>query len=551
MGGIEAFCHFINRWSAATHLQGTSHFFTGGIVKKYQKTVLLLITILLLVLPIDAPHAKTVKRKADLVVIGAGGAGLAAAVTAAEGGANVIVFEKMPVAGGATSFAKGIFAVQSRLQKERSIKITKDEAFLAHMDYTHWLANPRLVRAIIDKSASTIDWLEKRGVEFIEPKVLYPGAPPTWHTLVGEGTGIIKALIKKAKENKVQIFYRTPAKQLIMNKGIVSGVIAKDKDGNTVKAKAKAVVIASGGFANNEQMLKKYTKAGDNIMAFGNVGKTGDGIKMAWEVDAGAEGTDVIQRGLAAIKKKKKKVKRAPKKSAFDHLLTAILKQPHLWVNTNGERFFNEATFSFTLIGNAMSKQPGQILFNIFDEDTRNYLSEHGTDIGLGVYAPAGRKIKIEEFEATIKEGIEKGEAFVADSIEELAQKTEISSKTLKATINKYNMSCDKGHDGFFVKDPKYLKPVRRAKFYAIRGYPTFVGTLGGIKINYKTEVLKQNFEVIPGLYAAGNCAGGMYGDSYDASTTVGGTLAFAINSGRIAGENVLKLIGEGAGGGR
>jgi fumarate reductase flavoprotein subunit len=512
-------------------------------VKKYQKTVLFLITILFLALPIDAPHAKTVKLKADLVVIGAGGAGLAAAVTAAEGGAKVIVFEKMPVAGGATSFAKGIFAVESRLQKERGIKITKDEAFLAHMDYTHWLANPRIVRAIIDKSDSTIDWLEKRGVEFIEPAVLYPGAPPTWHTIKGLGAGITKSLVKTSKNNNVQIHYRTTVKKLIMNNDRVEGLIAEDKDGNKIKTIARAVVIASGGFANNKEMLGKYTKAGPNIMAFGQVGKTGDGIKMAWEVGAGSEGTDVLQRGLAGIKKIKKKTLTAPKKSAFDKLITAILKQPYLWVNIRGERFYNEASFSFAMIGNAMSKQPGQILFSVFDENTQKYLMEHGTDVGLGVFAPKGTKIK--DFHSAMQSSIDSGEAFAADSIQELAGLTGIDGKRLQATIDEYNVSCDKGHDLLFAKDPKYLQPVRTPRFYAIRGYPTFVGTLGGIKINHKTEVLKKNLDVIPGLYAAGNCAGGMYGDSYDASTTVGGTLAFAINSGRIAGENVLKFIGK------
>lgn len=481
----------------------------------------------------------------DIAVIGAGGAGLATAVTAAEGGADVIVLERMPMAGGATNYAKGIFAVQSSLQKARGINITTDEAFLAHMEYTHWLADPRLVRVIIDKSADTIDWLAERGVEFIEPAVLYPGAPATWHTIEGLGAGIINALKKEAKKQNVTILYRTTAEELIMKNGRAAGVIAKGKNGEKIKITAKAVMIASGGFANNKKMLAQHTPAGPNIMGFGTIGKMGEGVQMAWDAGAAKEGTSVIQRGLAGIKKKKggKKLKKTKgaSGSGFDHHLTAILKQPHLWVNKRGERFFNEAVFSFALIGNAMSKQPDQILFNVFDEDTKKYLMEHGTDVALGVFCPVGTKLT--DFDDTIQQGVDKGEAWVTDSIEKLAKKTGMEPEVLKATIDEYNESCDRGHDSLFVKDPKYLKPVRKAKFYAIRGYPTFVGTLGGIKINSKTEVVKEKLEPIPGLYAGGNCAGGMYGDTYDASTTLGGTLAFAVNSGRIAGEQALVYI--------
>ena len=114
--------------------------------------------------------------EADFVIVGAGGAGLAAAVTAAEGGATVVILERLSATGGATVFATGTFAVESKYQKALGIKITTDEAFRQHMFYTHYLSNPRLVRTIIDKSADTIDWLEERGTEFIEPAEFFPGA---------------------------------------------------------------------------------------------------------------------------------------------------------------------------------------------------------------------------------------------------------------------------------------------------------------------------------------------------------------------------------------
>jgi len=487
--------------------------------------------------------------KCDLLVVGAGGAGLAAAVTAAEAGASVIVLDRLRVTGGATVFAKGIFAVGSKFQKELGIDISTDEAFLQHMFYTHYLANARLVRAIIDKSADTIHWLDERGTEFIAPAELYPGAPKTWHTMKHEGKSITKALEKTAKDLGVPIHFRTRARKLILNEGRVAGVIAEDKDGNRVEYEAKAVVIASGGFANNEEMMEKYTQAGTPTikMAFGQVGKEGDGILMAWEAGAAKEGTSVIQRGLAGVMKKKEVLKEAPKKSQFDKHITAILKQPTFWVNANGERFFNESEFSFAHIGNAMSKQPGQVLFNVFDDDYRKYMEERGTDVGLGVFAPKGTKIP--DVVDAIQASIDKDEAWVCDTLEELAEKTGMDPETLKANVDEYNASCDKGHDDVFAKDPAYLKPVRTPPFYAIKGHPTHVGSLGGIKINHKTEVIREDsttgLDVIPGLYAAGNVAGGMYGDTYDASHTLGLTLAFAVNSGRIAGETALRYLGK------
>jgi len=127
--------------------------------------------------------------QADFIIVGAGGAGLAAAVAAAEGGARVMVLERLRAAGGATVFSTGIFAVESRFQKALGIQITADEAFRQHMFYTHYLSDPRLVRAVIDKSADTVHWLAERGTKFIEPEEFYPGAPRTWHTMEQDGRG--------------------------------------------------------------------------------------------------------------------------------------------------------------------------------------------------------------------------------------------------------------------------------------------------------------------------------------------------------------------------
>ena len=488
--------------------------------------------------------------EADFIIIGAGGAGLAAAVTAAEGGAGVILLDRLRVTGGATVFSTGIFAVESRFQKELGINITGDEVFRRHMYYTHYLSNPRLVRAIIDKSADTIHWLDKKGTEFIAPEEFYPGAPRTWHTMKGDGKSITRALEKSVTDLAVPIHFRTRAKKLIMDSGRVAGVLAEDEDGKMVEYLGKAVLIADGGFANNEKMMEKYTQAGEPTikMSIGQIGKEGDGIRMAWEAGAAREGTNLIQRGLARVLKKSRGQGSSSKEKAnLDMHLTAVLRQPFLWVNANGDRFLDESELSFPHIGNAMSRQPGQVLFSIFDDTSRKELEEKGIEACLGMFSAIGTRIP--DVVAALQSSIDDEEAWLAGSIEELAGKMEVDSGRLRVTVDEYNTFCDQGRDGLFAKSPKYLKPVRTPPFYALKGHPTHVGTLGGIKINHHTEVIRADspsgLDVIPGLYAAGNVAGGMYGDTYDASHTLGLTSAFAVISGRIAGESALRYIGK------
>jgi fumarate reductase flavoprotein subunit len=200
----------------------------------------------------------------------------------------------------------------------------------------------------------------------------------------------------------------------------------------------------------------------------------------------------------------------------------------------------NEGTFKFPYVGNALAEQPGQIMYTIFDDNSKKFVIEKGIDFGMGVYVPVGTRLV--NIDADLKRGMDNGEVFVAATIKELAGKIDVDPKALEATVNEYNQLCDNQKDALFGKSSKYLHPVRAAKFYDIRGYASATGTIGGIKINHKTEALDKDFKAIPGLYVVGNDAGGFYGDSYEA-TSSGGTMGFAINTGRIAGENALKFI--------
>lgn len=485
------------------------------------------------VLSANLAQAQTLKT--DVAVVGAGGSGLVAALTAAEGGAIVIVFEKRSAPGGTSNFPSGPFAAESKMQRQKYMLVTRDETFKIMMEYSHWRANAPLVRAVVDKSASTIEWLQQQGVEFIEAMAMTPGGLPTWHLLKGHGAAMVSALVARAEEKGIGIRLSTVLKKILKNGDRITGIILEDKSGKTIQVSTEAVIIATGGYANNEEWIKKYTgfDLGCNLFPPAELQLTGDGIQMAWDVGAAEEGTGVLALQYGT-----------PGPGIVGTRLSTLIRQPYLWINQQGMRFCDESISAhWPLAGNAIARQKNRCAFLIFDEGTKKYMAEEGFDIGAGPVLP---NTKLVDLDVLIKGALEKGNenVFMANSLEELGNKIGVNPDVLLKTINEYNEFCEKNHDDLFAKDSRYLQPVKEPTFYAFRIFPRFLGTLGGIKINEKTEVLDKEFEVIPGLYAVGNVAGGMYGDSYDLRLP-GGALGFALNSGRIAGENVLKYIGK------
>jgi fumarate reductase flavoprotein subunit len=479
-----------------------------------------------------------IPAETDVVVIGSGVSGLAAALTLAEGGAKVIVFEKERSIGGTSNFFHGMFAVESEMQRQRYITYSRDEAFKNIMNYSHWRANPRLVRAIVNQSASTISWLQEAGVEFSEATINIPDAPRTYHLVKGQGESIIKALATRARELGATIAPGTPVKQILKAGDRIAGVIVEE-DEEDVQVAAKAVIIASGGYANNKEWIKKYSgfELDVNLFPIGNVDKMGDGIRMAFEVGAAEEGIEVLEL-----------VRTGPvgPEFAMGSHLENVAVQPDLWVNAQGERYCDEGvSFDDAYVGNANARQIGDYTFSIFDTSIKQRLIEYGTTKAMILaFPPGSRTTELDrELEAAVKSG--STEVFKADSIKELAEKIGVDPAVLQATVDEYNGYCEKGHDDLFAKDPKYLRPIKGPKFYAIKARTIFLGTLGGIKINHRTEVIDKKGNVIPGLYAGGYDAGGMYGDSYSIGNSSGLSSSFATNSGRIAGKNALNYIGK------
>jgi fumarate reductase flavoprotein subunit len=476
------------------------------------------------------------QMEADVVVVAGGSSGLSAALAAAEAGASVIVFEKASTTGGAGNMAFGPFAVGSRLQRLKQIGFSNEDAFKMHMEYTHWRVNAQLVKAWIDKSPTTIDWLERMGVEFLDVGCHNPGFPFTWHIIKsmnkdeerpGNAGAAMRVMTERAKKIGVKFCFRTAGKKLIRKGRSIGGVLAEDESGEKIQANASAVVLATGGFGDSPDMIKKYTPFihGKTLYSTRIPGATGDGMKMAWE--AGAASSQMIIHLTPP---------RVPDLDDFD-LGAFVFRQAGLIVNQDGERFMNEeAMDNPTHIGNALAVQKDGCGYLMFDENALIHYETVGLDTPLdGVGAVLMPNVNT----ATIRPTLAKGNknVFAADSLEQMVEQTGMNKDNLIKTIEEYNRFCDTGYDARFHKHHKFLRPVKQPKFYAARLFPGSVGTLGGLKCNHRLEVTTPTFESIPGLYAAGYEANSTHGDSY-AYCLPGGTLGFAINSGRIAGEN-------------
>lgn len=482
----------------------------------------------------------------DVIVVAAGLSGMAAGIAAAENGAKVMIFEKSNTTGGAANMGMGPLGVGSPIQKEHMISLTAGEAFRKHMYYTHYKVDARLVRDYYFKSGETIEWLMDMGVEFLgvqrafnapEATRAYSDGEFTWHVVKPEGggapgprcaTAMIKKMTERAKELEVELYMETPVARIIMEDGRAVGVIAKDRDGEEIEARAKAVILATGGFGDNPEMIKEQTgyEFGKTIFNFAIPGMKGDGIKMAWEAGAGhAPCTMELMYQIP---------------DNMNHfILDGAFRQPCLWVNRNGNRFMPEDQIAnTTFTGNAISSQPGYVAYSIFDSKLLKKYKKKGSDIMSHVHPHDLFDHFDDQWERDLAEGYEP--ICQADTIEELAEKAGIDLEGLEKQIEEYNEMCEAGFDEIFEKNRAYMQPIEKGPFYCCRQNVGAYGTLGGVKINHKTQVLNEEAKVIPGLYCVGTDACNIFGDSYPFILS-GNSMGFCLNSGRIAGENAAE----------
>lgn len=473
----------------------------------------------------------------QICIVGAGPTGLAAAVQAAEDGADVLVIDKAAAVGGAANMGMGPLGIGTKYQKRDMQDITVERAFDMIMTYTHYMVDARVVKRYFEQSAETIEWLEEKGVEFEGAFKYFPQAEPTWHIVkTDQGIGpraasfMNKALYGRAQELGVEFLLETPAKKLIKDGDAVTGVVATTKDGKEITIEAKAVIVCTGGAGGNPEFIKKETgwDFGKNMFNFAIPGIVGDGLRMMWE---------------AGVDKLPVRIEQAANFEGIDELPQAIpnvMLQPNLLVNMHGKRFMNEDYMqNATFLSNAVGQQKGCVGFSIVDSSIVKYYIRNGVD-NVSLVRPdpdvSGFMDGIKQAQETGNEGI-----VVADSLEELAEKAGIDVDNLLDTVDEYNDYCDSVDEEFF-KPKRYLRPITRAPFFCAKVRPGGYGTVGGVRINENCECCDSEFEPIPGLYAAGADACNFYNDSY-MFLLPGNSMGWSVNSGRIAGMEAAEFV--------
>jgi fumarate reductase flavoprotein subunit len=468
-------------------------------------------------------NPNSTKLEADIVIVGGGGGGLSAAVAAAEKGAKVLVLEKRHTLGGNSVFAEGLFAAESPVQLRSNIDASRDKLFRFAMDYAHWKLDPKIVRAFINKSGDTISWLEGKGLKFFTPALYFNQVPLVWHCLKKGGLMVVQQLIKDCDILGVSILRDVAVTKILADKrGKISGVMARSKAEEFVVS-CKAVIIGTGGFGGNKELLKKYCPSYSENDYNSGLPHMGDGLVMAMDVGAATEGLGLLHLG-------------GPRTLGPIHLTAVAQEYNTIWVNKKGERFTDETITDGR--GNTIHRQPDKVSYSLFDEKIKRGIMQQGLIKGVGaIYVP--QRTKLPDLDRLLQDEAAQGRVMISDSWEKIAGWIGADPKVLSSTVKEYNRFWAQGYDEDFNKDRRYLSPLSTPPYYAIQCHSAFLGTIGGIKINYRMEVLGQENIPIPGLYGVGADTGGWEWDTYNILLS-GSTFGFAVNSGRIAGENAL-----------
>ncbi|MFR3729309.1 flavocytochrome c [Lacrimispora sp.] len=503
----------------------------------------------------------------DVVVVGGGGAGLSAAATALQRGFSAIVLEKYPAVGGNTIRSGGpVNAADPEWQRQfdenpgerHTIEslLDTDESQI-HSEYLedfralkkefaayqekfgtqkgHLFDSPLLhrmqtyfggkrtdlngntiygqydlVKILTDRALESVKWLEEIGVEF-DKSIVFAPVGALWRRghkpVKSYGSAFILSLSKYVEEHSGKIITDSPVKEFLMEHGEIKGVIATGVNGQKITVRAKAVVLASGGFGANTKMLKEYntywSHIDDDIRTTNSYAMTGDGILLGKSAGAALTGMGFTQMMPVADPE-------------TGELFSGLQVPPENFVivNKEGKRFINEFSGRDVLTKAAIDQ--GGLFYLIADDEIK--------------------KTAANTSQEKIDRQVEAGTLFKADTIEELAVKIGMKPEILKDTIDKYNSYVDAGFDPEFHKDTFSLK-VEKAPFYATPRKPAVHHTMGGLKIDTKARVLDSNDQPIKHLYAAGEVTGGIH-----AGNRLGGNaLTDIFTFGRIAGKTAVE----------
>ncbi len=469
---------------------------------KIKSSLIVVLVLLLSSLASAAPQA-------DVIIIGAGGAGLAAAVEVAHGGLSAIVLEQNAFVGGNTLISGGAYnAAVPHIQAEQGIEDSTSLHFKQTMAGGDNEADPRLVRILVNNSGDTLRWLQSLGLEMNPNIYQVIGAthPRSNQSIKPSGHGFIEAVHNQAIAAGVDIRLRTKAEELIVENGRVVGTVATLPDGSTAEFYGKAVIIATGGFGANVEMRTRYNSAlGENIPTTNLPTIMGSGILMAEKLGAKTIGMDRIQ--LLALAN--------PESGSVTGAVTISIDNL-IFVNQDGHRFVREDGRRDVLADGVLAQ-----------EDALFYLINDSRIVG-----------EVNEFGENIERLVEQGRIVKADTLAELAAKLEMPAKNLEASVENFNKAVRGLTDDEFGRE-RFVQTIEVGPFYGVIRTVGVHHTMGGLAINTNAQVLDLHARPIPGLYAAGEVTGGIHGSNRLGGNAIPDAFVF----GRVAAQGVVSEL--------
>ena len=465
----------------------------------------------------EAHQAQTIEEEYDVVVIGAGGAGLVSAITAAEEGAKVAVMEKLQMAAGNTLLSGAEYAAANNwIQKKEGIEDSPETMMADMLKGGDNEGDPELVRVLSENATKEAEWLrDDVKVEWTD-ELMHFGGHSVKRSLVplgATGEEIIGKLLKKAEELGIKIYYDTTAKKILSSEeGVANGVYGENSRGlgDKVTLHAKnGVIIATGGFGSSVEMRTKYNpEMGAQYKSTDSVADVGEGITMAESLNAQLEDMSFIQTYPMCD----------PLSGGLLYIDDARLYGYTMIVNKEGKRFMNELGRR-DVMSKAILAQTDGVCYELMDETgftNSKIMENHGGEVA---------------FMTATKQFVKK------DTLEEVAEFFGINVDEFKKSVETYNSYVEAGSDPEFEKSSLKAK-IETAPYYIVKATPAVHHTMGGILINTKAEVLNTKKEVIPHLYAAGEVTGNIHGTNRLGSCALADLTVF----GRIAGKEAASV---------
>jgi fumarate reductase flavoprotein subunit len=437
----------------------------------------------------------------DVVVIGSGGAGLAAAIQACDEGAKVLIIEKMPVIGGNTIKASaGMNAAQTRFQKQKGIVDNKELFYQETLKSGKNKNNPQLLKHFVENAPTAVEWLAERGIELSD--ITTTGGMSidrTHRPASGAAVGgyLISGLVKNLNKRNISVMLETSVTELVQEAGKITAVKVINDENQPQQIPTKAVIMATGGFSANTAMVVKYRPDFAGFVTTNHQGATGSGLALLQNL-----GADTVDMGEIQI--------HPTVEQKTSYLISESIRGGGaILVSQRGERFFNEMETRDN-VSAAIINLPEKYAYIVFDQQVRD------------------KNKAVEEY-------VSQGLTVSGGSITEVAEKLNIDCNALLNTFERYNRFVGQQHDEDFGRTTAMRQPLDQGPFYAIKIAPGVHHTMGGVVINPQAAVLNQQKQVIEGAFAAGEVVGGLHGANRIGGNAVADIIVFGIQAGKSA----------------